>query len=333
MVKQSAGSKSRRPKNLDLQRQPAAPAALAEAVTSAAAAASAAAPALSQNWARLKQHLSLTKRPAAAQGAAAAAPAPPAAAPAARPPAAPAGAAGAGAAAGAAARAAAAAAVAAADPLQAAIRAAARAALLGPFAPDAELSGEQRQYVALDCEMVGVGPSGERSALAQVVAVDWLGRVLLNKYVRPAEPVTDYRTHVSGCTAALLRGAEPLAPVQAEVAALLRAKVLVGHGLQNDLKALLLSHPAASTRDTARYRPFMYTRGDGKWNPKRLKHLVHQHLQIDIQREGAAHEPAEDARGALALYRLHRREWEHSLIAARAGRTATKKAKKPSAAR
>jgi RNA exonuclease 4 len=205
------------------------------------------------------------------------------------------------------------------DALAEAARASACATITGPFPPDsAALTGSHQAYVALDCEMVGVGPGGLRSALSQVVAVDWLGRVLLNRYVKPSEAVTDYRTHVSGCTPALLRGAPALAPVQAEVAALLAGKVLVGHGLKNDLRALLLSHPAASTRDTALYRPFQWRSGDGKWNPKRLKHLVRQHLQLDIQREGAAHEPAEDARAALALYKQHRREWEHSLLAAQA---------------
>ncbi len=202
--------------------------------------------------------------------------------------------------------------------LDAAALASARATLTGPFPADAELAGSHLNYVALDCEMVGVGPGGVRSVLSQVVVVDWVGRVLLSTYVRPAEAVTDYRTHVSGCTPALLRSAPQLAAVQAQVAALLASKVLVGHGLKNDLKALLLSHPAASTRDTALYRPFQWRSGDGKWNPKRLKHLVHQHLALEVQRPGAAHEPAEDARAALALYKRFRREWEHSLLTARA---------------
>jgi RNA exonuclease 4 len=206
-----------------------------------------------------------------------------------------------------------------------AVRAGAIATIRGPFPADAVLTGSHTSYVALDCEMVGVGPGGVRSALSQVVVVDWLGRVLLCKYVKPSEPVTDYRTHVSGCTPALLRGASPLGPVQAEVAKLLASKTLVGHGLKNDLQALLLSHPAASTRDTAQHRPFQWRAGDGTWRPKKLKHLVFQHLSLDIQREGAAHDPAEDARGALALYKLHRREWEHSLLAAKAGKAAGSK--------
>ena len=47
--------------------------------------------------------------------------------------------------------------------------------------------------VALDCEMVGVGPDGTRSALARVAVVNAEGNVLLDVFVKPKEKVTDYR--------------------------------------------------------------------------------------------------------------------------------------------
>ena len=191
---------------------------------------------------------------------------------------------------------------------------AARATVLGPFGTE-ELKGEHTRVLALDCEMVGVGSDGRRSALAQVVIVDWSGRILLNRYVRPAETVTDFRTHVSGVTSAHLKHAEPLAAVQRDVSALLRGCTLVGHGLENDMKALLLSHPSAATRDTAKFQTFCWRAGAlGKWRPSKLKTLAEKHLQLNIQVQGASHEPAEDARAALALYKLYRRDWEHLLI-------------------
>ena len=188
----------------------------------------------------------------------------------------------------------------------------AKTTVTGPFLAEAPLSGEQRRYLALDCEMVGVGPSGMRSSLAQVVIVDWLGRVVLNKYVKPGETVVDYRTAVSGITPRLLRDAESFAVVQREVSKVIEGKFLVGHGLENDLKALLLSHPASRIRDTARYKAFCWRDATGSWRPRKLKHLVHHYLQLDIQT--GSHEPAEDARGALALYKAHRRPWEHGLL-------------------
>jgi RNA exonuclease 4 len=46
--------------------------------------------------------------------------------------------------------------------------------------------------------MVGVGPNGAESALARVSIVNYSGGVVLDEYVRPQEPITDYRTWVSG---------------------------------------------------------------------------------------------------------------------------------------
>lgn len=53
-------------------------------------------------------------------------------------------------------------------------------------------------YVAIDCEMVGVGPEGSESTLARVSIVNYHGVIMLDRFVRPREKVTDYRTWVSG---------------------------------------------------------------------------------------------------------------------------------------
>lgn len=54
------------------------------------------------------------------------------------------------------------------------------------------------KYVALDCEFVGVGPEGKRSALARVSMVNYYGALVMDEFVRPEEKVTDWRTWVSG---------------------------------------------------------------------------------------------------------------------------------------
>ena len=46
--------------------------------------------------------------------------------------------------------------------------------------------------------MVGTGVDGVDSILARVSIVNQFGHIILDKYVKPTEPVTDYRTHVSG---------------------------------------------------------------------------------------------------------------------------------------
>ena len=56
--------------------------------------------------------------------------------------------------------------------------------------------------LALDCEMVGVGASGTRSALAQVVICNAHEQVVYSTFVKPVDRVTDFRTHVSGVRSA-----------------------------------------------------------------------------------------------------------------------------------
>ena len=44
--------------------------------------------------------------------------------------------------------------------------------------------------------------------------------------------------------------------VQAEVAEMIRDRVLVGHAIHHDLKVLFLNHPKKMIRDTSKYKPF-----------------------------------------------------------------------------
>ncbi len=54
------------------------------------------------------------------------------------------------------------------------------------------------KFVAVDCEMVGVGVDGAESSLARVSVVNFHGAVLLDEFVRQRERVVDYRTEFSG---------------------------------------------------------------------------------------------------------------------------------------
>lgn len=163
-------------------------------------------------------------------------------------------------------------------------------------------------YVALDCEMVGVGKDGLNSALARVTILDFdESTVILDVYVRVDEPVVDYRTHVSGITKLDLEKGMDAREVHFLVASLLKKRILVGHALENDLRILGISHPPNDIRDTSTYPKFM--RHDRR--RRRLKDLVHEHLGVQIQ-EGS-HCSKEDAKAALRLFKLVRMEWESSL--------------------
>ncbi|KAL5638564.1 hypothetical protein ACGC1H_005286 [Rhizoctonia solani] len=175
--------------------------------------------------------------------------------------------------------------------------------ILGKGIAGEELVGEPGRYVAIDCEMVGVGENGAESSLARASIVDFQGRVILDEFVSQRERVTDYRTQVSGIRPKDMINAKPFSQVQALISALLSSqdRVLVGHALHNDLSALLLSHPAARIRDTQVYAGRKPIPGKGKakakegeqeektlWEKYRsnrigLKKLVKEELGVDIQ--------------------------------------------------
>jgi DNA polymerase III epsilon subunit-like protein len=188
-------------------------------------------------------------------------------------------------------------------------------------------------YVALDCEMVGVGPGGLESAVARVTAVKWSKEeILLDTFVKVPVPVTDFRTFVSGVTPSDLESDKAMEFEECReiVQFALQGRVLVGHALNNDLRALNLEHPARDIRDTSTYVPFMQVvpsnrlfpgqPGLMEWRSRKLKDLARERLGLDIQCIGEAHSSVQDARVALRLYRLVREEWER-LILWQEGRT------------
>lgn len=58
-------------------------------------------------------------------------------------------------------------------------------------------SASLTKAIGMDCEMVGVG-DGTESVLARVSIVNQYGVPVYDKFVKPKERVTDYRTFVSG---------------------------------------------------------------------------------------------------------------------------------------
>ncbi|GJJ78922.1 RNA exonuclease 4 [Entomortierella parvispora] len=184
------------------------------------------------------------------------------------------------------------------------------------------------KYVGIDCEMVGVGPDGVQSALARVSIVNYYGVTILDLFVRPMERVTDFRTAVSGITPKHLLTAVEFKDAQKQVADVIEDKIVVGHAVHNDFKALLLDHPQRLIRDTSRYKPF---RALSKGNTPSLKRLAHEILGIRIQ--DGAHSSVEDARITILLYRKHKDAWDASLAlkAKKRVQQATKMQKKTAA--
>jgi RNA exonuclease 4 len=167
------------------------------------------------------------------------------------------------------------------------------------------------KYIALDCEMVGIGADGKKSALARVSLVDWNGEELLDSFVKVPIRVTDFRTHVSGVEPKHIKDstAMELDKCRELVASLMKDKILVGHALTNDLKALFLTHPKSNIRDTAKFRPFQRY-ANGKWRPRKLRDLVKENLKGKEGFQEAEHDSVQDARATMELFQLVQSQWE-----------------------
>ncbi|XP_076178321.1 RNA exonuclease 4 isoform X2 [Ptiloglossa arizonensis] len=167
------------------------------------------------------------------------------------------------------------------------------------------------KHVAMDCEMVGIG-DGTQSMIARVSIVNRHGFCIYDKYVKPREPVKDYRTKVSGIRPHNLWSGEQFEVVQKEVAEILKGRILVGHSLMHDLNVLYLFHPRKHLRDTSRFKTFcQLSRG----NTPSLKKLAHELLGREIQT--GEHNSIEDARAAMQLYVLYRNKWEFEIYSKR----------------
>lgn len=164
---------------------------------------------------------------------------------------------------------------------------------------------EVGKYLAIDCEMVGVGAGGHESALARVSIVDFHGRQVYDSYVRPRERVTDWRTALSGVSPKEMRFARDFADVRREVGSLLEGRVLIGHDVRHDLEALAVTHPPRDVRDTVRHAGF---RQHAHGRKPALRVLARELLDVEIQ--SGAHSSLEDARVTMLLFRRHKSEFD-----------------------
>ncbi|XP_029312385.1 RNA exonuclease 4 isoform X2 [Cottoperca gobio] len=179
--------------------------------------------------------------------------------------------------------------------------------------------------VAIDCEMVGVGPDGEDSILARVSLVNQFGKCIYDKYVKPTEKVTDYRTAVSGIRPEDIIEGEDVQTVQREVAEILQGRIVVGHAIHNDLKILLLDHPKKKIRDTQKYKPFKKSVKSGRPS---LKLLCREILNVKVQQ--GEHSSVQDAQATMRLYTMVKKQWEAEIKASHNNRdSAQKRERKP----
>ncbi len=154
----------------------------------------------------------------------------------------------------------------------------------GVYAMDAEMA-----FTAFGLELVRL----------TVVGVD--GRLVYEAYVKPEHEIVDYNTRYSGLSARELGrlANKTLKEVQNDIMGFLTAKsILIGHGLENDLRVLRLVHMTVIDTSVV----FME---EGGYNMRHsLKHLAKVRLGKNIQTSEYGHDSREDAVTCMELMLL-----------------------------
>ncbi|KAJ8544962.1 hypothetical protein K7X08_017545 [Anisodus acutangulus] len=186
---------------------------------------------------------------------------------------------------------------------------------------DLRIENSRGTVVALSCKMVGGGIDGSLDLCARVCLIDEHERIIFHSYVAPNLPVTNYRYETTGIRPEHLRDAVPLKEVSRKIQDYLcngepiwqirsrsgSARILVGHGLDHDLKCLDLEYPAIMIRDTSIYPPLLKT---SKLSNS-LKYLTKAYLGYDIQT--GVQDPYDECVATMKLYmrmksQAHKRE-------------------------
>lgn len=157
---------------------------------------------------------------------------------------------------------------------------------------------QPKTIYALDCEMCFTG-NGLEVTKVSVVRAD--GRLVYDRYIRPASPIVDYNTRFSGITSVNLNpkynaAVSTLPKVQEELLEFIyEDTILVGHALHNDLRALKIVHN--SVVDTSILFKYALHR-PGKPG---LKDLAATVLKQNIQQSNRGHSSYEDCRTCMDL--------------------------------
>eukprot|EP01064_Diplonema_japonicum_P036417 TRINITY_DN815_c6_g1_i1.p1 TRINITY_DN815_c6_g1~~TRINITY_DN815_c6_g1_i1.p1 ORF type:complete len:618 (+),score=130.25 TRINITY_DN815_c6_g1_i1:51-1856(+) len=167
---------------------------------------------------------------------------------------------------------------------------------------------DDEKIIVIDCEMCLTKDGHE---LTRLSVLNWKGTVLYDTLVKPANKIVNYLTAYSGITAEMLIGVTTtLAEVQSTLFAKYLSKevTIIGHSLENDLKALKIVHH--NVCDTTMLFPHF----QGPPLKSALKYLSIKYLNrgiqgykgrgIPVESDRVGHDPVEDATAALDLVKL-----------------------------
>ncbi|WWC88171.1 uncharacterized protein L201_003076 [Kwoniella dendrophila CBS 6074] len=156
--------------------------------------------------------------------------------------------------------------------------------------------GKYNNVIAMDCEMIFTTAG---ISLGRVTIVDENGETLLDELVRQSVPVLDVNTRFSGITMDQLDNAiMDLSAVRAAACMFIGPEtIIVGHGLENDLRALKLLHDKII--DTA----VVFPHDKGPPYRRALRDIVKEKLGYFIQDRTSdlGHSSAVDAKSTLEV--------------------------------
>ena len=155
-------------------------------------------------------------------------------------------------------------------------------------------SKKELPIFSIDCEMVETSKGSE---LARISIVNESLDCIYDTYVKPAAPVTDYRTKFSGISEDILTGvATTLEDVHEKLKSLLPPRcIIAGHSLENDFRAMKLIHPYVIDTSCI-FTPY----ASPLFKPK-LKKLAMELLSNEIQGSEDGHDSIEDATACMKL--------------------------------
>ncbi|KAK8865616.1 hypothetical protein IAR55_000760 [Kwoniella newhampshirensis] len=163
--------------------------------------------------------------------------------------------------------------------------------------------GEGVEVVGMDCEMIYTTAG---SSLGRVTIVDENGGILLDELVRQIVPILDLNSRFSGIYPGQLESAVmDLNAVRAAACMFIGPQtILVGHGLENDLRALRLLHDRVI--DTA----IVFPHDKGPPYRRALRDIVKEKLGYFIQDRTSdlGHSSAVDAKATLDALKWKVRE-------------------------
>jgi RNA exonuclease 1 len=150
---------------------------------------------------------------------------------------------------------------------------------------------------ALDCEMCR---SANGRVLTRVSLTDFDNNIIIDKFIKPTEPIVDYLTQWSGITEEKLIGVETtVEDIQNEILSIVSSNdTLIGHSLESDLHVLKIKHPKIV--DTS----ICFDHPRGPPSKASLKMLMSSHLDTSIQISFSGHDSVEDCISCMELVKL-----------------------------